>query len=148
MKDELVRRAPLAALMCIAIGFSGCNGCSGCEGQTPDPTALPPTLTGGSNETPALPGPAASTEQAAPATPSAAAALAPGASNPEHDPTGVRRCCKSINDNLAAASEKHRPVWKSALDACNQAVEKNTGRKGLESVRELLTPLGWPAACQ
>jgi hypothetical protein len=143
MQDELVRGARMAALMCIVIGFSGCNGCSGCEGQTSDPS----TLAAGSNEPTALPGPTTSTEQTAPAAPSASASAAPGASNPDHDPTGVRRCCKSISDTLATASDKHQPIWKNALDACNQAVEKRTGRKGLEPVRDILTPVGWPAAC-
>jgi hypothetical protein len=75
----------------------------------------------------------------------AAASMVP---NPEHDPTGMRRCCKAISENLGTAPDKHKATWKSALDACNKAIEKQSGRKELESVREILTPLGWPSACQ
>jgi hypothetical protein len=162
MKDELVRRSPVQHLglwvafgalrpkplvgvfVSLAVGLSGCNGCNGCEGQTVAPVSPP--------EQPraeiAVPNVAPSAVQAAPepsAVVSAAASVAP---NPEHDPSGVRRCCKTISDNLGTAPDKHKATWKSALEACNQVAEKQTGRKGLDAVRDILTPVGWPAACQ
>ncbi len=145
MKDELVRRAVAAALSSIVWGLSGCNGCHGCEGQTVESTSI----VGQGGDGPAVPNAIPSSAQIAPNQPSPVGAIAASVNtNPEHDPTGVRRCCKTINENLGSAPDKHKATWKSALETCNQAVEKQTGRKGLEPVREILTPVGWPAACQ
>jgi hypothetical protein len=135
MKDELVRTARIVAFSSIAWGLSGCNGCNGCEGQTLEPSAPVARQA----ETAAIPSSVANTP-----IPSAMSVN----SNPEHDPTGVRRCCKAISENLESAPDKHKATWKSALDICNQATQKQTGRKGLEPVRDVLTPVGWPGACQ
>jgi len=145
MKDDLVRRVLGAALVSIAVGLSGCNGCSGCEGQTV--TAAPPTAQQ-PEEAAAVPSATPSAVQASPDPPAAVAVAASVAPNPEHDPTGVRRFCTTNSSNLAVVPDKHKATWKKALEACNEAVEKKTGRKGLEPVRDILTPVGWPAACQ
>jgi len=141
MKDEQVRRSVVALFFCIGMGLSGCNGCSGCEGQTLEgPT---PAATG--EQTLKVPEVAPS----AVATPPASAVATPSAApNPAHDSTGIRLCCKAIEDNVATAPDKHKQIWKSALEACNQALEKQGGRKTLAQVREILTPVGWPVDYQ
>ncbi|HRI65497.1 MAG TPA: hypothetical protein PK156_14715 [Polyangium sp.] len=140
--NALGRQAMLGVLSSLVVGLSGCNGCSGCEGQTIEPVAMPPV----ENPT-SIASVAPSVASVAPA-PSAVVQESPSAvPNSEHDPTGVSRCCTTIRDNLDSAPDKHKATWKSALAACNEAVEKKTGRKGLEPVREILTPVGWPAAC-
>lgn len=57
-----------------------------------------------------------------------------GRSNPNrHKAFGSRRDCPDVTGVVAA---KDKPS------------EKNNGRKDLDKVREILTPVGWPAACQ
>lgn len=142
MRDERVQRVLVGLFFWIGMGLSGCNGCSGCEGQT---TVEAPPPAASEEQTLKIPQVAPSAQVA----PTTNVEVAPSAApNPEHDPTGMRRCCKAISDNLASAPDKHKATWKSALEACNEAVEKQTGRKGLAAAREILTPVGWPAACQ
>lgn len=142
MKDELVRRALVGVFVGLGIGLSGCNGCSGCEGQTPSASEVERNASAPSSSQ------APSAAVVVPQTLVAPSALPSIAPNPEHDPTGVRRCCLAIRDNAATAPAKHQEVWKSAIAACSKAMDKNIGRKALEPVREILTPVGYPAACQ
>ncbi len=139
MKRERVRSLFSWVLASIVTGLSGCNGCQGCEGQTSEMPAESATIEASEPKI---------AEVEAPSPEGSAAPIASVAPNPEHDPTGVRRCCKAISDNVESAPDKHKTTWKTALAACNEAAEKNTGRKGLDAVREILTPVGWPVACQ
>ncbi len=140
MKDELVRHMSHAALVSIAIWFAGCNGCNGCEGQTPQ---VAPSVAN-TNSVEPVPSTVPSVVAPAAAASSAEAVVQP---HPDHDPTGVVRCCQTVKANLEAAPAKHRATWQTALEKCNEAVAKKMGRKGLEAVREALTQVGYPVAC-
>ncbi len=149
MADARIPTGARVLFVCITMGLSGCNGCRGCEGQTieaPAPAALPaasvPSATAGQPVRGIDTNPAPSAASTMPLSAQAAQA------DPQHDPTGVRRCCKEIGDTMASVPDKHKTTWKTALQACNEAIEKNNGRKDLDKVREILTPVGWPAACQ
>lgn len=144
MTDARITTGARILFVCIMMGLSGCNGCRGCEGQTieaPAPSTTP--------DAPIEPVPAATSATAARPTIDAVPTVVPSAApDPRHDPTGVRRCCNEINATLGNVPDKHKATWKAALAACHEAIEKNNGRKDLDKVRELLTPVGWPAACQ
>ena len=150
MKDVRVPRLVVGLLFSAGMGLSGCNGCSGCEGQTtasPDPAAAE-NADEQTQKIQAVTSVASVAPSAAPALSASVVVIPSALPNPDHDPTGVRRCCGAIAQNLTNAPDKHKATWKSALTACDQAAEKQLGRKGLEPVKEILTPVGWPAACQ
>jgi len=114
-----VRTLGVLALGVFAVGaalISGAGG--GCQGCEETPGGAPP---------------------AAENSPAPAATALDGGANDagepelsvagaERDPTGVRRCCLAIAQNVAAAPAEHKATWQAAFLACNRAAEGDAGR--------------------
>jgi len=123
-------RCSTGALLLAALGLGGCGGCEGSSSPT--------------NEAPSTSSAAAS----ASASPGDAGALAPIGGDSKRDPTGVRRCCDAIGQNIANAPAEHRATWEKAFEACRNVVTADAGRAGLAPIRTALKEVGYPAACQ
>jgi hypothetical protein len=133
-----------AALLPIAL-VAFANGCKDKEEtMAPVPSATPaPTPT--PTPTPVatvVPEEDAGAPDAADAAADAKAAVGVG------DPTGIRKCCNAIAQNMKSAPPDQQLAYGAALAACNAAVSSPQGRQALAGVRAALAGAGSPAACQ
>lgn len=123
------------------------NGCKEKEEETPVATAAPtPAPTPTPTPTPVatvVPEEDAGSD-AGDAGDAADAAKAVGTG----DPTGIKKCCTALAQNMKSAPPDQQLGYAAALAACNAAISSPQGRQALAGVRAALRGAGAPSACQ
>jgi len=133
-----------AALFPIAL-IAFANGCKEKETEPPPVATAPPAPT----PTPApvatvVPEEDAGAPDAADAADATDAAKATGTG----DPTGIKKCCNALAQNMKSAPPDQQLAYGSALAVCNGLVNSPQGRQALVAVRGALRGASMPAACQ
>jgi len=64
------------------------------------------------------------------------------------DPTGIRRCCQALRQNVNSAPPEQKGAYIAAASACDGLVNSPQGRQALGTLRGILMGAQMPAACQ
>jgi hypothetical protein len=64
------------------------------------------------------------------------------------DPSGIRKCCNALAQNMKSAPPDQQLAYGSALAVCNGLVSSPQGVQALGAVRAALRGAGVPSACQ
>jgi hypothetical protein len=63
-------------------------------------------------------------------------------------PTGIKKCCAALAQNVNSAPPEQKMFYQSAAGICNGLVNSPQGRAALSQVRAALMGAKAPAACQ